>query len=95
MFSDLLSQKFNIDEKFTIRSTIDWLIQMANGMVEKGVLGGAETLIKKALICKRKEKEFFIWDFYDSVARLKLKQLLSQKNRTFNDYLIVANLVKK
>ena len=33
MFSDLLSQKFNIDEKFAIRSTIDWLIQMANGMV--------------------------------------------------------------
>lgn len=29
---------------------------MSNGMVEKGVLGGAETLIKKALLCKRKEK---------------------------------------
>lgn len=95
MFADLLSEKFKIYEKFTIRSMIDWLIQMANGMVEKGVLGGAETLIKKALICKRKEKELFIWEFYESVAKLKLKQLLTQKSRVFNDYEIVANLVKK
>lgn len=41
MYSELLSQKFKISQKVVVRATIDWLIQMANGMVQKGVLGGA------------------------------------------------------
>lgn len=86
MFSDLLAAKFSLEKRLTCRYSIDWLIQIANGMVEKGILGGAETLIKKALNFKKFQKELFIWDFYDSVAKLKLRQLLMQKTKSFYEY---------
>ena len=41
MFSQLLSKKFDINEQILIKSKIDWLIQIANGMIDKGILGGA------------------------------------------------------
>lgn len=56
MFSELLATKFDLEKRLTCRYSIDWLIQIANGMVEKGILGGAETLIKKALNYKKFEK---------------------------------------
>jgi hypothetical protein len=46
-------------------------------MVKKGLLGGAQTLIKKAIIGKRASK-VFPWEFYKSTAKLKLKQLMVQ-----------------
>ena len=94
MFGDLFVNKFGIPEEQLAKANTDWLIQVSNGMVEKGVLGGAESLIKKALACKKKYPKF-IWNFYDSVAKLKLKQLLLERNQKFKDYEVVGNLVKK
>lgn len=41
MFGNLLKNKFNIDKVELAKSTISWLIQVSNGMIEKGALGGA------------------------------------------------------
>jgi hypothetical protein len=51
-------------------------------------------LIKKALTEKKKTQSFFFWDFYDSIAKLKLKQKIVQKSRNFSDYEIVTKLIK-
>ena len=93
MFGEMLVNKFAIPEQQLAKFNTDWLLQVSNGMVAKGVLGGAESLIKKALSCKKKYPKF-IWNFYDSVAKLKLKQLLLERSLKFKAYEIVGNLVK-
>jgi hypothetical protein len=63
-------------------------------MVEKGVFGGAEQMIRRALEYKKKYPNF-IWKFYDSIAKLKLKQFLLEKNTKFSDYEIVPRLIER
>lgn len=72
-----MEERYNVAHDIITSASTDWYVQIGVGMVKKGLLGGAQTLMKKAIVGKRGSK-VFPWDFYKSTAKLKLKQLLVQ-----------------
>lgn len=51
-------------------------------------------MIRRALP-EEKKLPTFKWNFFESIAKLKLKQLVAEKNLKFSDYEIVPKLIKK
>jgi hypothetical protein len=77
LYSRLMEERFGVAHDLITAAATDWYVQIGVGMVKKGLLGGAQTLMKKAILGKRGSK-VFPWDFYKSTAKLKLKQLMVQ-----------------
>ena len=69
-------------------------MQVVDGMVEKGVLGYAESVIRKALQ-QQKQSQEFNWGFYQSIARLKQLSLVKKNSMDEKQYQIVPQLIEK
>jgi hypothetical protein len=63
-------------------------------MLTRGVLGYAENITRKALQ-QHKLSKGFNWQFYESISKLKLLQLLKKGSLNNSDYQIVPKLIKK
>eukprot|EP00919_Chromeraceae_sp_WS-2016_P074474 GHVR01176196.1.p1 GENE.GHVR01176196.1~~GHVR01176196.1.p1 ORF type:complete len:105 (+),score=7.70 GHVR01176196.1:1939-2253(+) len=94
MYGRMLSEKIEFHGPIVAKYNTEWLVQIINGMLSKGILGYAEHLTKKALT-KHKESKGFNWEFYEAIARLKLLQLIQNKKISFKDYEIVPRLIKE
>ena len=69
-------------------------MQIVNGMLSKGVLGYAETMVRKAL-SQQKLTNTFDWQFYESVAKLKLLHLKKKASLKVDEYSLVPSLIEK
>ena len=63
-------------------------------MLSKGVLGYAETMVRKAL-SQQKLTNTFDWQFYESVAKLKLLHLKKKASLKVDKYSLVPSLIEK
>ena len=94
MFGKILSEQHQLTpEEFAKRNT-EWHVQIVNGMLDKRVIGYAETMVRKALV-QQKLTNDFNWKFYESVAKLKLLQLKKKVSLRVDDYALVPNLIEK
>ncbi len=54
----MLALKFPINKEYLAKSNTEWLVQVVNGMLRKGVLGYAENITRQAVQQHRISKGF-------------------------------------
>lgn len=94
LFGGLLGARWGLSAERMARHSIDWLVQVVSGMIDKGELGYAENAIRTALRHHQKAKEFN-WQLYESIAQLKLMQTVKRRSVQLSDYEIVPKLIQR
>lgn len=63
MYSSIIQQRYYIPKNIISKLNTDYMIQVINQMLKKGIFSYAEILTKKALEQMR-SSEIFNWSFY-------------------------------
>jgi hypothetical protein len=94
MLGGLLGDRWGVAAEAMAKSNTEWLVQVVKGMIERGVLGYAENIVRKALYQHRLSKEFN-WNFYEAISQLKLMQIVRKGSLRLEEYEIVPKLIQK
>jgi hypothetical protein len=94
LLGGMLGQQWGVAKAAMARSHTEWLVQVVKGMVQRGVLGYAESTVRKAL-AQHKLAQEFNWNFYEAISQLKLMQAVRKSTLQLNEYDIVPKLIQK